>query len=310
MKKKFKNILFIIISIIIISMATMGCGKKNSASYESKSEMMATEDKVGLNNENAISDSAKNDSENESENPSKSNDVEPLNGEGKIIRNGTIQMETLSFDETVKQILTSANSIGAYVQSSNVSGRSIDTKLSEQNRSGEFILRIPKSKFDSFLLNVGNLGSITNQQISAENITTAYFDTQAHLKSLTIQEERLLELLKKTGQLKDIIELEKELSRVRYEIESLSGSLKKWDNLIDFSTLHIQLYEVHRIKENPVSFGDKIVNGFVSSVKSLFDFGKDFVVIISIFIPYLVILTILFFIIRYIYKYIRRRKNQ
>ncbi len=54
--------------------------------------------------------------------------VNSLEGQGKIIRNGTIQMETISFDETVKQILSKTASVGAYVQSSNVSGSSIAAK--------------------------------------------------------------------------------------------------------------------------------------------------------------------------------------
>ncbi len=307
MKKKIINIIFIIISITIISIAAVGCGsKKGTASIVSKPEMPATEAKDGLSNDNTTSDSVKTDSKELENSLKKDTSVDLFKGQGKIIRNGTIQMETLSFDDTVKKILRSASSMGGYVQSSNVSGRSLIDNSYIESRKGEFVLRIPKSKFDSFILDIGNLGSIINQRISTEDITSAYFDTQAHLKALTIQEERLLELLKKTGQLKDIIVLEKELSSVRFEIESLTGNLNKWDNLVDFSTLNIQLSEVHKIKENPVSFGDKIVNGFTDSVKSLIDFGKDIVVVISIFIPYLVILSIVLLIIRYIYVHRKR----
>ncbi|MEK6266270.1 MAG: DUF4349 domain-containing protein [Clostridium sp.] len=308
MKKKIKSLIPLLMVMAITSMAIVGCGAKTSESttnFENKPEMSVLEDKIGLSQDNSGIVTEENDSK--TENSLNDNKVDPLIGQGKIIRNGIIRMETLSFDETVKQVLSSASSIGAYIQSSNVSGRSIETNSSEENRSGDFIVRIPKNKFDSFILDIGNLGSITTQQISTEDITSVYFDTQAHLKSLTIQEERLIELLKKTGELQDIIALENELSRVRYEIESLTGSLKKWDNLIDYCTLNIQISEVHKIKENPVSFGDKIANGFVSSVKSVVDLGKDFVVIISIFIPYLVILTILILIIRYIY--IRRKRS-
>jgi hypothetical protein len=307
-KKKIKSIIPLLIVMAITSMAIVGCGAKTSestANFENKPKMSVLEDKIALSQDNSGTVTEENDSK--PENSLNDNKVDPIIGQGKIIRNGTIKMETLSFDETIKRILSSASSIGAYVQSSNVSGRSIEADSSEENRNGEFIVRIPKNKFDSFILDIGKLGSITTQQISTEDITSVYFDTQAHLKSLTIQEERLLELLKKTGELKDIIALETELSRVRYEIESLTGSLKKWDNLIDYCTLNIQISEVHKIKENPVSFGDKIANGFVSSVKSVVDLGKDFVVIISIFIPYLVILTILILIIRYIY--IRRKRS-
>jgi hypothetical protein len=288
-------------------MVAVGCGKKSdsTANYESKPEMAISENQSGLSNDSSASSDVKNDAK--KENSSNEIIVDSLNGRGKIIRNGSIQMETLSFDETVKQILSRTSSIGAYVQSSNVSGKSLESKSPEENRRGEFILRIPKDKFDSFILDIGNLGSITAQQISTEDITSVYFDTQAHLKSLTIQQERLIELLKKTGELKDIIALENELNRVRYEIENLTGSLKKWDNLIDFCTLNIQISEVHTIKENPVSLGDKISNGFTSSIRSLIDFGKYTLVIISILIPYMVILSILGIITRYIY--LHRKKS-
>ncbi len=305
MNKKFKSIAVILMSMIIISFAVAGCGAKKSATSTGNiPSMELSKGDSGLsNNNNVVSDKAA---------KTAPDSKEPLNayleGQGKIIRNGTIQMETLSFDETVKQILNKTSSLGAYVQSSNVSGKSIEAKLSQQSRRGVFILRIPKTKFDSFILDVGNLGSITSQQISTEDVTSTYFDTQAHLKSLTIQEERLLELLKKTGELKDVIVLEKELSTIRYEIEGLTGTLKKWDNLIDFCTLNIEVSEVYKIKENPVSFVDKIVNGFTSSVKSLLYFSKGFIVLISTVIPFLLVLCIIILISRYIYKYIKKTK--
>lgn len=305
MRKRIKNIIAILISSVIITIAVVGCGsaKQDTATSENKANMQISEGKGGLSksNDNAIKDEVKLDNNLNDDSGS------ALEGQGKIIRNGIIQMETLTFDKTVEYIINKTNSIGAYVQSSNVSGRSIEKNVYVESRRGEFILRIPKAKFDSFISDIGNLGSITNQQISTENVTTAYFDTQAHLKSLSIQEERLLELLKKTGELKDIIALEKELTDVRYEIESLTGNLKKWDNLIDFCTLNIQVYEVNEIKESPISFGEKIMTGFTSSVKSLIDFSKGFIVVISICLPYLVILSIMFLIIRYILIRVKRK---
>jgi hypothetical protein len=298
MKRKFRSIIVIMI-LIIVSVLTIGCGssKKEGTMSESKASMNTSDGNSSIGNSVSVKADAKSDS----------NLKKTLDNQGKIIRNGIIQMETLNFDEAVVHILNNTNNLGGYVQSSNISGKRIEVRSYEESRSGEFILRIPKTKFDSFMLGIGNLGSITSQQILTEDVTTIYFDTQAHLKSLNIQEERLLELLKKTGELKDIILLEKELSSVRYEIESLTGNLKKWDNLIDYCTLNINLREVYKIKENHISFGDKIVNGFVDSVKSLMELGKDFIVIMSISIPYLVILCIILFIIRYIYKQWKRK---
>jgi hypothetical protein len=312
MKMKYKSIVAILLSMTIVSIAAMGCGssKKNAASIESKTNMELSQNSNVAKDEAKLGDNGLNKSDTSTvkdKSKLENNPKDTSDGQGKIIRNGIIQMETLSFDETVEHILNKTNSIGAYVQSSNISGKKIEANSYEESRRGELILRIPKTKFDGFISDIGNLGSITNQQVSTQDVTAAYFDTQAHLKSLTIQEERLLELLKKTGELKDIIELEKELSSVRYEIESLTGNLRKWDNLVDFCTLNIEINEVHKIKENPVSFGDKIVTGFDSSVNSLIDFSKGFIVVISICIPYLVVLSILLLIIRYILIYKKRK---
>jgi len=307
-KSKCKGILTLIILITMVSVLMVGCGsKKASLASESTAKVAIANDSSGLSG-NSTTDVTGEVPKSDVKVADKSKDalVNSLDGQGKIIRNGTLQMETISFDDTVKQILSKTTSIAGYVQSSNVSGSGIAAKQGAESRTGEFILRIPKTKFDSFISDIGNLGSITNQKISSEDVTAAYFDTQAHLKSLNIQEERLLELLKKTGKLEDIIVLEKELSDVRYQIESLSGSLKKWDNLIDYCTLNIQISEVHKIKESSVSYGDKIANGFTSSLKSLIDFAKEFVVIVFVCLPYIVVLSILFLIIRYVY--IRLRK--
>jgi len=303
-KIKCKGILTILILIIMLSVLMVGCGaKKASSASERTANVAIANDSTGLS-ENSAGEAPK--SEAKAEDKSKDAVVNSLDGQVKIIRNGTLQMETISFDDAVKQILSKTTGIAGYVQSSNITGSSIAAKQGEESRTGEFVLRIPKTKFDSFISDIGNLGSITNQKISSEDVTSAYFDTQAHLKSLNIQEERLLELLKKTGKLEDIIVLEKELSDVRYQIESLSGSLKKWDNLIDYCTLNIQISEVHKIKESSITYGDKIANGFTSSLKSLVDFAKEFVVIVVVCLPYIVVLSILFFIIRYVY--IRLRK--
>ena len=312
MKNKFKSITAIMILMIIVSVVTIGCGssKKEAAKSESKPSIDSSvgNSNVAMKEQDKQDNSGLNDgSTAKNEVKSNSNLENALEQQGKIIRNGIIQMETLNFDEAVEHILNNTNTAGGYVQTSNISGRSMEANSYEESRRGEFILRIPKAKFDSFMLGIGDLGSITSQQISTEDVTTAYFDTQAHLKSLNIQEERLLELLKKTGELKDIIVLEKELSSVRYEIESLTGNLKKWDNLIDFCTLTINLREVYKIKENPISFGDKIANGFIDSVKSLMDLGKGFAVIMSICLPYFVIIFIMLLIGRYIFTRYKRK---
>ena len=57
-------------------------------------------------------------------------------------------------------------------------------------------------------------------------------------------EERLLEMLKtKTGKVSDLLQVEKELARVREQIEQMQGELKYYDALVQYATVTISLAE-------------------------------------------------------------------
>jgi len=130
-------------------------------------------------------------------------------------------------------------------------------------------------------------------------------DTEARLKSLKIQEERFLELMKNAKDVKDIIELEKSLTEVRYQIESLTGALKQWDNLVEYSTINIGLNEVSELsigEGSNSSLGDKVVVAFKKSIRSIVNLGKGTVVFVVAIIPYLIILVPIGFIMKFIMK--------
>ncbi|WP_315115956.1 DUF4349 domain-containing protein [uncultured Clostridium sp.] len=224
----------------------------------------------------------------------------------KNIQNATIEIQTLDFDGSTTDLSNKVKSFGGYIESSNISGKRIDNEPSAENRFAEISIRIPVEKFDEFIKDLRNLGNITNQSINIKDITHEYFDTEARVKSLKIQQERLLELLKKSGELKDMLEIEKELERVGYEIETLTGTLKKWNNLIEYSTLNINLYEVQKYKKvATLSLKDKAYYGFISSLENVGYLIKLFIIFIISSIPYLI--TILPFIL--IFRYFNKNKN-
>jgi hypothetical protein len=69
---------------------------------------------------------------------------------------------------------------------------------------------------------MGNIGTITLNTITGDDVTDQYFDAQSRLSALRVQETRLLvELLEEAASLEDILDIEDRLSEVRYEIERL-----------------------------------------------------------------------------------------
>jgi len=75
-------------------------------------------------------------------------------------------------------------------------------------------------------------------------VTKAYFDTDSRLKNARVMEQRLIDMLKtKTGKVSDLLQVEKELGRVREDIEKMQGALKYMDAMVQFATVTISLAE-------------------------------------------------------------------
>ena len=132
------------------------------------------------------------------------------------------------------------------------------------------------------------------------------------LSTLEIQAERLQELLKQAGKLQDLFTIEQELADVTYQIESLKGTLKKYDSLVDYSTIHISIQETREYRETvvtPVTFGEKVQVAFANSVKAVGRLLENFAVNLIGFVPFLIIWVPVGLIILIIVKVILRKRH-
>jgi hypothetical protein len=165
----------------------------------------------------------------------------------KLIRNAEVSLEIVSFDETVQKITNLANEEKGYVATSS-SEKQANGKL-----SGEVVVKVLPENLDRFLQKLRQLGELKNQTLGTEDVTKAYLDTDARLKNARVMEQRLIDMLKtKTGKVSDLLQVEKELGRVREEIEKMQGELKYWDAQVQFATVTIALAE--KDLETPAAF--------------------------------------------------------
>ena len=128
----------------------------------------------------------------------------------KIIRNAYLSIETKEFDQSIALLEQKVEEYGGFVESSSVEG---NTYSSSSRRNASYQLRIPAGNFSAFLNDTGGIGNVYNKTVESNEITDQYFDTQARLESLRMQEERLLEILSKAEELTAVIELEQEIGR-------------------------------------------------------------------------------------------------
>lgn len=220
----------------------------------------------------------------------------PVGGH-KIIQTGDITMESLKFDESVFKTVDYVASIGGYAESSNIQGQGISYGNTVAKRTANYVFRVPSDKYTDFFSKMKGYGVVTSEQSQGQDITDKYFDTDARLKSLKIQEERELLLLEKAIKLSDILELEKELNSVRYQIESYTGTLRKWDSLVSYSTVKVTIREVDESKivvpTKAKGLWARMGYSFTYSIKQLVDITQNFLVVLVAMLPFLVVLSVI-----------------
>ena len=165
----------------------------------------------------------------------------------KLVRNATVELEIVSFDSAIQKITAFANEERGYVATTD-SEKQANGKL-----RGQIVVKVLPENLDRFLQKIRTLGELKNLTLGTEDVTKAYFDTDARLKNAHVMEQRLIDMLKtKTGKVSDLLQVEKELGRVREEIEKMQGELKYWDSQVQFATATISLAE--KDMEEPAAF--------------------------------------------------------
>ena len=191
----------------------------------------------------------------------------------KIIYTADMELETKDYDSACQQLTKAVADAGGYFES-----RSI-------NQGGSYrrlncVVRVPVENFLSFLDTAGEAAHVTSRTEYSEDVSEVYYDSEARLATQRTKLERLQELLRQAEAMEDIIAIESAISETELQIEYLTGSLRKYDSQINYSTVNLSLYEVYRLsndEETPLTFGDRfgsaLGQGFYRGVEGLEDFA-------------------------------------
>ncbi len=214
------------------------------------------------------------------------------NDNRKLIKRFSLILETLDFESSCAMVNNYVRQYNGYIESSDIRNNDYYTIYynNYDSRSASYTIRIPNDLVDGFVNKAGDIGSITSQSESSEDITLSYLDVESRAKALEIQQARLLALLEEAGTIEDIIALERRLSDVTYELESKESMLRNYDNLVSYSTVTLTLNEVKRISEPvPETMGERISSGWRQTWRDIADGFQDFIVWFVVNFPYIVI---------------------
>ena len=212
-----------------------------------------------------------------------------------LIRTGGASIEVDKLDPAIVKLRQLAATLGGYVANSSVSGGR------DQVRSATLELKIPAARYDQAVGGLGGIGKVEAVNTNVEDVGEEYVDITARLTNAKRLEERLVTLLAtRTGKLEDVLAVERELARVRGEIERYEGRMRFLRTRAAVSTLSVTVHEpMPLLGQNP---GD---NPIAAAVKAAW---RNFVAFIAWMIASLGVLIPVGAILALVWWYVRRRK--
>lgn len=207
----------------------------------------------------------------------------------KIIYNTTIGLVVQDYTEFEKSLGTLVNARGGFVASNNTN------RIYDNCQSGDWVIRIPTIQYASFLSGVDAMGFAEKRTENAQDVTEEYVDIEARIKNKRVLESRVLGMLEeRSGKLGDILEMERELSRVREEIERMEGRLRYLKERIRLATVTIRCREQQEYHPAAApTLGSRLRQAFVGSMAAMQKFTTSLLVVFVALLPWLLVLSLL-----------------
>jgi hypothetical protein len=161
----------------------------------------------------------------------------------KVIRSGDIEFEVPSFDSAAAAVTKLVTNVkGAFVATVN------SDKLPNGKVKGSLVVRVPPEQLDGLVLDLrrelGKDGELKGLRLASQDITKQYYDIESRLKAAKTMQERLLQIIKEgKGEIKQLLEAEKELGVWRTKIEEFEGEIRYYNSVVALSTLTVVLAE-------------------------------------------------------------------
>lgn len=185
--------------------------------------------------------------------------VEEWAGERMIVRTANISIVVDEVRFSIDQIARLAQNFDGYVVSSNVWEESTPSPTiiiapgykgevpgtqDWKRLAGTISIRIPSKNFDAAMSALRGLAvEVSSESTTSKDVTEEYVDLNAKLKNLQATEEQLLRLMEKAEKVEDILNIQRELSNVRGQIEQTKGRMQYLERTSETSLIEVSLQQ-------------------------------------------------------------------
>jgi len=217
------------------------------------------------------------------------NDGVMYDGAGAAL--GTKLVHTLEYSllvsdpqEAVSRIIEQANNLNGYLVESHISAHNGESNYAR------LVVKVPQDKMHEMSNYLESMGTVQNQSMYTEDVTTEYYDTEARIKVLQKEEERMLSFMDdESATIQDLLAIEREIAQVREKRESLQARMNVLKNQVNYAQFNIHLNSSYDEISAPQGTVSKAKAAFIKSINSMMQLFNWLVIIFSVVLPYLIL---------------------
>ena len=207
-----------------------------------------------------------------------------------LVRTAQLSLVPRDFDEArtaTERIIAEA---GGFI------GRMMVSDSRADARSLSATLRVPTATLDEVLAALKQLGHVTAESQDGEDVTQQSVDLDARLANARASEKRLQDILaSRTGRLSDVLDVEREISRVRGEIERMQASRQSLDRRITYAIVTLEIAEQRKaaVDLGPVPVSTRLRNALVDGCTGAISGTVEVAVVLARIAPTVILWTLI-----------------
>ncbi len=161
----------------------------------------------------------------------------------KIIKTAELKIEVRKFAPASARVDGLVTRFGGFYADSSVQ------QNDDHTTSARFVIRVPQRNFEALYAALKQIGKVKAENAKGEDVTAQYADIDARIRNAQHLEKRLLALLeekRRKDKMSEILEVEREIARVRQEVEKYQGRMRVMQDKISLGTIYLSLSEPRR----------------------------------------------------------------
>lgn len=222
-----------------------------------------------------------------------------------VIKNASLSIVVEEPGITMDSITKLAVELGGFVVSSNLYQIHIDGGV--EVPQANITIRVPAEKLDQALAEIkSGAGEILNETVSGQDVTQEYTDLGSRLRNLENAEEQLQEIMDQAWETEDVLTVYNRLVEVQEQIELIKGQMQYYEQSADLSAISVNIQANEAVQPlkignwQPVGVAKRAIQALINTLEVI----ANMLIWIALYI--LPVVLILFFPVRWIWRWIKR----